>query len=222
MVPDWGPAAQASAWHERMRKEEQFSILTNQPRLQEVWKCERPPGSWASASSLMSAWDRRMWIDRSWDDLKLPIRPTKGIQINSKRSVNPILGVSPSEQKETRDWLTSSQLQARGRASASPGFSVSEDGGTRHTCSEPFTWAARRPLMGGLQSKPRFRLSGAAVLLTDAPEPEPAAFSQMKARNPPTPKQLDRLLQRYSYGCKQRRFGDCQKSFDVINPLRIR
>ena len=180
-----------------------------------------------------------MWIDRRWSDLRGPLaRPPSGLKLRSERSVNPILGVAPGDERETRDWLTSSQLQARGHTGEPLTRPLSRDApleeANKAGHDELLRWAQERSrpataaakLGAQRRKEPALCMSGSGVLLVEAREP-PAAQPRpqsSKPRPPPRAEDLDALVRHKMLVRAQRqrqRAGESSRSLDVINPLCV-
>ena len=208
-----------------------------------MWDQERPPSHWASSSSLAPL-DEQEWVDRRWAELKGPLSSQgsfRTLALNTQRSSNPILQLPSreAEETETRDWVTSSQLAARGRseekaASLLFGFTkptLSRDASADEVATaghaERLQWMQERGRPASAVSsaprrakqKPKLCMSGSGILLHVQEPKAPEAAPPCATRQIPSAEDLDALLLRRSRSRNRPR--EYLQTLDVINPLNV-
>jgi len=226
---DWGAVREMNVATERTKREERFLLMNYEPRLKQMCGYEPLPVRCASANSL-PPWNQPLLVERRLAELR-----GSGGSVGSLRPIltresshHSILGITPAKPRDTNDWVTTSQLQARG---CSP-LLLRPAPATTATQAEWPRWAK---VDAGLPStraskESDVQLVGAAVLVAEAPLPKQTSTKPLSAVLPnrqcsrqPTPEELSRLLQRYipPYARGHRRFGAHQKSFEIVNPLSM-
>ena len=200
-----------------------------------MWDQDRPPSHWASSSSLTPL-DEQEWVDRRWAELKGPLSSQgsfRTLSLNNQRSSNPILQLQSvaAEEAETRDWVTSSQLAARGRSEAKVKPSLSRDASVEEVAkaahAERLQWMQERgrPASAAVSAprrgrqKPKLCMSGSGILLLVEEPKDPAPAPAGSLRQLPSAEDLDALLLRRSRSRNRPR--EHLKTLDVINPLNV-